>query len=318
MEFEVWGRAELMALAGSPARARALVREGAVRRVLRNAYVGSEHEDTVEVRVAAVRRSLPPDTAVTGRAALWMLGVDVFERNALVDVVVPRGRNLRPQAGLRQHSALVGEAELHEHHGLLLVSPARVIIDAARLEAVHEAAVLGDASLRAGVTTPELLVQALEPAKGLRGVLSARLVLPLLNPRIESPMESRVRVELALAGVETEAQTDLYDDGRHLGRADLHVRGVVLEYDGLVAHTSRPAFTRDRRRHTAFSDAGLEVRRFSADDCYLRSRAALVQDVCRALLVAQGKTSRGSRGPDTQRPPSLWPPVTLDRLRSAA
>jgi len=240
MEIEVWGRAELMALAGSPARARALVREGAVRRVLRNAYVGSEHEDTVEVRVAAVRRSLPPDTAVTGRAALWMLGVDVLERNALVDVVVPRGRNLRPQAGLRQHSALVGEAELHEHHGLLLVSPARVIIDAARLEAVHEAAVLGDASLRAGVTTPELLVQALERAKGLRGVLGARLVLPLLNPRSESPMESRVRVELALAGMETEAQTDLYDDGRHLGRADLHVRGVVLEYDGLVAHTSAP------------------------------------------------------------------------------
>ncbi len=318
MEIEVWGRAELIARAGSPARARALVREGAVRRVLRNAYVGSEHEDTDEVRVAAVRRSLPPDTAVTGRAALWMLGVDVLERDALVDVVVPRGRNLRPQAGLRQHSALVGEAELHEHHGLLLVSPARVIIDAARLEAVHEAAVLGDASLRAGVTTPALLVQALERARGLRGVLGARLVLPLLNPRSESPMETRVRVELELAGVETEAQTDLYDAGRHLGRADLHVRGVVLEYDGLVAHTSRPAFTRDRRRHNAFSDAGLEVRRFSADDWYLRPRAALVHDVRRALVAAQGKTSRGRRGPDTQRPPSLSPPVTLDRLRSAA
>jgi hypothetical protein len=303
MEIEVRGRAELIARAGSLARARALVREGAVRRVLRNAYVGSEHEDTIEVRVAAVRRSLPPDTAVTGRAALWMLGVDVLERSALVDVVVPRGRNLRPQAGLRQHSALVGEAEIHEHHGLLLVSPARVIIDAARLEAVHEAAVLGDASLRAGVTTPALLVQALERARGLRGVLGARLVLPLLNPRSESPMETRVRVELALAGVETEAQTDLYD---------------VLEYDGLVAHTSRPAFTRDRRRHNAFSDAGLEVRRFSADDWYLRPRAVLIHDVRRALVVAQGKTSRGRCGPDTQRPPSLSPPVTLDRLRSAA
>ena len=319
MDIEVWTWLELVRRAGSPGRARGLLRDGAVVRLLRDAYVGSEHAPSTEVRVAALRAVLPPDVAVTGRAALWLLGMDVLGRDPVVDVVAPRGRMVRHRPGVRAWSAAVPDSELVETDGLLVVSAARVVVDAARRGPVHEAVALGDAALRAGVTTPDLLLDSLDRAGGLRGVQRARKVLPLLDGRSESLMESRVRVELVSAGFEPDVQLDVYDpDGEHVGRADLHVEGVVLEYDGFAVHTDKRAFGRDRWRGNRFGDVGLEVRRFSAADWYDRPRGLLAATVRRAVLVARDRVVTARRGPDTLRAPRRTPPDTLDRERPAA
>lgn len=310
---------ELCRQAGSPAHARAALRERAVWRVLRGAYAGAEEPDGPGVRLAAARRVLPPGAVLSGRAALWVLGLDVLGRHGLLEVTLPRGRNLRPRVGLTYRAGLVGDEERYDLHGLLVMTPARVVVDAARRRPLVEVVGLGDAVLRSGSASPEDISDSLHRARGLRGVEAARAAVPLLDGRSESPQESWLRVTLLCGGVGAfEPQVDWYDEqGRHLGRSDLHLDGVVLEYDGAVVHSAPPAFGRDRQRHNALSAAGLEVRRFTAQD--VRAPERVLEVVRGALRSAAGRTVLARRGPSTQRAPRLVPPVTVaDRLRSAA
>jgi hypothetical protein len=317
MTITVWTWPELCELAGSPGQARGQIRDKQVWRVLQGVYAGAEHPDGPEVRLAALAKILPADVALAGRAALWVLGVDVLALDGTLDVALPRGRNLRPRQGLAFHAMEVPDSELVEVGRLLVVSPARVVIDAGRTEHLVEAVALGDAALRAGVTTFPLLEESLDRAGGLRGVVKARALTQHLEPRSESPMESRLRMTLVLGGIERpEAQVDFYDeDGTHKGRADLYLDGVVFEYDGFVDHTEKVGFGKERQRGNGLSD-GLEVRRFSSYDYHVTPRSLIIGTALRALRAARDKRPTLVRGPDTLRPPRLVPPVTRDQVRA--
>ena len=290
-----------------------MLQDGAIWRVLHGVYVGSEHPDVPEVRLAAVQRVLPKDAALSGRAALWILGMDVLAQDQVLDICLPRGINVRPKPGLRHHSGLVPDAELHEVGGLLVVTAARVVVDVARTESLVEAVALGDAALRHGATSMDLLAAAVDRATHLRGIVAARAVLVHLEPRSESLMESRIRMTCVLGGLpRPEAQVDFYqEDGVHIGRGDLYLDGVVLEYDGRAEHQQREVFGHDRRRHNDFSNAGLDVRRFSSQDYYSRPRLLIVATVRRALSVVRRDGITARRGPDTLRAAASSPPVTL-------
>jgi hypothetical protein len=88
-----------------------------------------------------------------------------------------------------------------------------------------------------------------------------------VEPASESPMETRLRMLLVLAGLpRPKAQISLHDDhGWFLGRADLYYpeRRLVIEYDGA---THRDSLAADNRRQNRLIDAGYRVLRFSASD----------------------------------------------------
>lgn len=316
---QVWTWPELCRLAGSPARARTLLADGAVRRALHGAYVGTEHPDDPRTRLAAAARLLPAGAVLAGRAALWALGADDLEPEGPLEVLVAAGHGVRTRAGLTVRTARLSPADLVDVGGRLVLSPARAVVDVARREPLAEAVAVGDAVLRCGLTTTDQLVEALDRCGPLRGVRHARSVVPLLEPRSQSLMESRVRVTLVLGGIAgLEAQVDFYDTcGRHLGRTDLHVRGVVGEYDGRLTHLDAGAFAHDRRRNNGLGNAGLLVRQLSADDWYGRPHADLVAMFRQALALVRPELITAVRGRDTLRPPALSPPRTLADRRSA-
>jgi len=314
MEAFTWS--DLVRRTGSERRARTALAQGEYRRVCRGAYADAVHPDGLGLRVEAARLVLPPGAALSGPSALWLIGVPYTAADTL-HVTVPRGRHLQPRAHLTPHSADLPERDLCEVGGLLVTSAARAVADIARSRPLIEAVELGDAALRAGATTLAALEASLELAAGLRGVRRARLVVPHLEPRSESPRESRLRMTLVLGGLRRpQAQLDVYDaQGQHVGRVDLHVDGVAIEYDGFDEHTGIDSFGRDRRRHNALSELGLEVRRFTAVDLRSRSGASLVAEVTRAVEQAAGRDrSAVHRGPDTLRRPRLQPLPTLDQL----
>lgn len=308
---------ELVQRAGGQPQARRLVHDGDWVRVVRDAFVPRDVEVDARCRVAALRRVLPSDVAVGGRTALWLLGLDVLHER--VEVVVPRGRHLAPRPGVQARSALLPDHELTEVGGLLVVSAARAVVDVARDEPREEAAVVGDLALRAGLTTPALLVAAVHGARGLRGVERARAVLPVLDGRSESPMETRLRLRLVAGGLSgIDVQHDLYGDAGHVGRVDLYVEGVGVEYDGRLARLDRAVFVQERRRQTAIAELGLELRRYTAADVYGRSPRDLAAEVWRAQALAQGRARRVLAGPDTLRRPRLRPlPTLAERARAA-
>ena len=314
VDIEVLTWPELVRRLDGPSPARRALAEGTWWRVLRNAYVDSVHADVPQTRLAAARAVLPAGVALSHRSALWSLGLDVLDADQVLDITVPRGRHLEPRPGLRPHTAALPDHELCERAGLLIVSAARAFVDVARRESLVEAVAVGDAVLRSGAATSEQLEISMAGATGLRRVVAARRVLPHLESRSESLMESRLRMKLVLGGLpRPEAQFDVYDDrGVHCGRGDLRIDGVLLEYDGREARLKKSRFISDRRRRSRISDVGFEIREFTATDVYQRTDADVCAEVQRALAQAAPRDrSRFRTGPDTLRPPRLRPLPTL-------
>ena len=314
VEILTW--AELVRRCGGLPRARRCLGDGDWQRVFRDAYVARGVPVDQRCKVQALRRVLPPDVAVAGRAALWLLGLDVLGDR--LDVLAPRGRHLAARPGLRCRSALLPDSELCELDGLLVVSAARAVVDVLREEAFVEAVVVGDVVLRSGAATYGQVQASAARAFGLRGVQRARAAVPHLNGRSESPMETRLRLRLLAGGLTgLSVQYDLYGLGGHVGRGDLYVKGVVLEYDGLEERRKRPVFVKERRRQTGIAELGLELRRYTAADVYRRSPGDLVAEVHRAEVLARDRPWRVLTGPDTLRPPRLRPLPTLADRRPA-
>lgn len=311
MDVEVLTRAELSRRCGSEDKARQQVRNGWWWRAARNAYVDAVWADTPEVRLAVLRAVLPAEVVVSHRTSLWVLGRDVLVDGQL-DVTVPRGRHLVGWPGVQVHIAALPDTEVVEHDGLLRTSVARSVVDVTRTEPLAEAVAFGDEALRSGAAVPSQLVECLERAKGLRGVLAARRALPLLNGRSESPMESRLRIGFVLGGITgLDVQHDVYDTDGHAGRSDLHLDGVLVEYDGRKERLKKRVFSAERRRQNRLSDTTLQIRRFTAADYYGSSPAQLAAVLRRAVIAAAGRDrSRILTGPDTLRPPVLTPLLT--------
>jgi hypothetical protein len=320
---EVLSWRQLTAEYGTADKARAAVRRSEMRRVLHDAYVDAAVPDTPATRAAALRKVLPPDVALSHWAALWVLGLDVLPRDRdkveQLDVTVPRSRHLDRRPGVRPHCALLPDHELCEVGGLLAVSAERAVVDVARTFGLVEGVACGDAALRAGATTLPLIEAAVSGARGLRHVTVARAAVPLLEPRAESLMESRLRVGFVLeGGPRMRAQVDLCEEnGSWCGRADLFLDGVVVEYDGREARLERGRFTSDRRRGNAFANLAVEVRRFSADDYYKTSARQRLRELERALELARERRPRYAFGHDTLPPPRLSPLPTLAAGRAA-
>ncbi|MDX6216781.1 MAG: hypothetical protein QOG99_2365 [Frankiales bacterium] len=326
MQIEVLRWRELCAVAGTPAKARTLLKDGVYRRVVHDAYVLADVPDDATTRCAALRSVLPDDVLLSGWSALWASGLNVLPRDPnkvdLLDITIGRGRHLEPRPGIRSHSAWVPDEELCEINGLLVVSAARAFVDVARAEGVIEGVACGDAALRAGLTTVGRIQESVDRAGGLRWVVRAREAVPHLDARSESLMESRLRVDLVLTGgPRMQAQVDLYDDGMvHRGRADLYLRGVVFEYDGRESRLERAKFTGDRSRGNDIADLEVEVRRFTGALFYKTTPYERLGILYRALeIAAQRLRPRLRFGPDTLRSPRGRPlPTRAERKDKAA
>jgi very-short-patch-repair endonuclease len=106
-----------------------------------------------------------------------------------------------------------------------------------------------------------------------------------VEPASESPMESRERMLLVLAGLpRPQAQVPVHDTlGRFVGRPDLYYpeRRLGLEYDG---GTHRETLAEDNRRQNLLLDAGVKLLRFTARDV-LGTPDMVVRLVGRALAA---------------------------------
>jgi hypothetical protein len=104
---------------------------------------------------------------------------------------------------------------------------------------------------------------------GARGIAQFRRVVDLAEPNAESPMETRLRLLLVLAGLPPpELQVPIYDDqGGFLGRPDLFYREqrLAIEFDG-GNHRDRLVY--DDRRQNDLVGADLRLLRFTAVDVY--------------------------------------------------
>jgi very-short-patch-repair endonuclease len=119
---------------------------------------------------------------------------------------------------------------------------------------------------------------------GEKGIKRLRRAVRLADPGSESPMETRMRLELIRARLPRPlVQAELRDaTGNFVGRADLYYpdRRLVIEYDG---QNHKDRLLADLRRQNALVNAGYHLLRFTGAD--MRPPGSVVMQVRRARSV---------------------------------
>lgn len=267
---------------------RAGVRDDGVR-VTRGAYVSRAVPLTVASACRAAGQVLPPSAVFSHMTAAALLGAPVTHVRPL-EVSVPPGVARPQRRRLRAHRRTLGPEDVVVVGGLRLTSGAQTLLDLSDRLPPDELVAVGDALFRGKHLDHDRLDARLRRATGVRGVVLARRVAPMLSPLAASRPESLFRYWLVDSDLPNpDPQVPVLDRwGREVAHADLGYSRwrVALEYEGRQ-HADRAQLGRDLDRYSLMAAGGWLVLRFGAP--HLHRRSAVVERVAGALR------SRGAR-----------------------
>lgn len=268
-----------------------LVGEGVLRRPFTGVYLRAEVPMTMEVRARAARLVMSEHSVLCDRTAAWIWGVDVFGW-AEHDVLPPlESYVLRHHEPTRRRDCHGGTRDLRpedwcEVEGVRVTTPLRTALDLACNLRARDGLAAMDALARAHGFTREELSVLLRRYRRRRGVVQARRLVPLVDPRAESHPESWVREVLNSHGIEVpELQYWVDRDGLPTYRLDLawpRAR-IAVEYDGVDHHTSPEDRARDEERRTWLREQGWYVIVLTKDSFSDLAVDAWVRDLRSAL-----------------------------------
>ncbi len=194
-----------------------------------------------------------------------------------VQIAVGPGERHPQRSGLAV--TRLGRSPLVEYvDGLPLATAAETLLALSRDFGVLDLVALADSALRTGDCTLDELSEAARQRR--RGAPRLREVLPLLDPRSESPWESIMRTLHRAAGIEVEPQYEIFDANRRfVARADLWLVGTrrLHEYDGEV-HRDLGTHRRDLSRERRLVDTGWQRHGYTAAEV-LRGGGPIIASV---------------------------------------
>ena len=244
-----------------------MVESGALRRPFRDVYVSAEVPDTIDTRIAAVKLVLPKHAVLVDRTAAWVWGVDTLRHWELdllprLEVFVLRGhkRVTRSEAGGGTRD--LADRDLAEVGGVLVTTPLRTALDLCCRLPRYGALAAADALAREYSLKSHQMQRELVRFRRRRGVVQARALVQLVDPRAESPGESFTRLAIVEAGLPVpEAQHWVEVDGVRRYRLDLaypRLR-ICIEYDGEEFHSTPERRAADERRRAWLRGQGWHV-----------------------------------------------------------
>lgn len=238
----------------------------------------------------------------SGLTAARLHGLDT-DGSAAAEVTVPPGVSVRGRPGLRIHTAGLDPSAVTSCGPLPVTTPIRTCFDMARRLPLVEAVVTLDSALHRKLVTLQELRDYVGRTSAVRGLPKARQVIELVEPDVESPMESRLRMILVLGGLpRPEVQVELRNqDGSFLARPDLlyPAARLAIEYDGA---THRDNLVADNRRQNRLQRAGYRLLRYTSPDVYNRPDEILEE--VRMQLGAADAARLDRSKPSSRRAPS--------------
>ncbi|CAM5294676.1 hypothetical protein MAUB1S_01865 [Mycolicibacterium aubagnense] len=228
------------------------VKAGVLQRIWQGIYCRGEPDDWVRLRGLDLAAGTPVPVCLGTAAALY--GFDT-ENPKNLHVLNPPRHQLRNADGLVVHRR--DGAPVAEVNGRPATAAAWTAIEVARSLRRPRALATLDAALRSGTCDRVELARALMKQSGRRGVVAVRELLPLADPRAESPMESEARLVMLDGGLPApELQFEILDGRGQLRRLDFAWPDyrVAAEYDGMDWHSGADAMLSDRYRTSALMD----------------------------------------------------------------
>lgn len=229
-------------------------------RLFQGVYVVAGTPVTLVMRLRAALLLLPDDTVASHLTALRLWGLELRSMLPL-----HFSTNTRAQCGR-------DGITLHRRRGRILAyvrdriactGPDRTYVDCSAIRTTLVELVQAAEHLIHKEHTTYGQLQAYLEQCHLDGVVRARRVFAYVRERVESPMETLVRLALVFARLpEPEPNPDILDGaGRFVARCDLVFWQwrVIVEYDGAWHERSRKQRARDRTRREALERLGWTV-----------------------------------------------------------
>ena len=262
-------------------------------RVFRDRYVAANVPITLLLRAQTALGIASAGSWISHHTAARLLGGAVPDVPD-IHVTVPDGLSRTRCDGIRSHRG-ARTAGCTTYRGLRMSTPVQVFceLSAYGLDLV-DLVVLGDSLVKACRVGRAELVDATAAWTG-PGARRARRAARLVRDGVDSPMETRLRLLLVLAGL-PEPTVNLIlrsADGEWRMRFDLcyeHLR-LIVEYDGRHHAESADQWRRDLRRREELDRLGWRILVVTAQDIYSAPRDVL-ERVSQALLERGVRTSR--------------------------
>lgn len=270
------------------------------RRILYGVLVAADVPDTPRLRAEAALLCFFPSAFASHRTAarLWEVPVRL---PAGEDVTVPEAGHRLRRTGVTSH--VRAQADVAVVGGVRVSALSDLFVELASVLPLVELVVVGDWMVRRHRVRPVALLAAASAAGGRSGAL-ARSAAAYVRERVDSPMESRLRMLLVLAGL-PEPQVNLEirtTDGEVLRRYDLCWPGVrvIVEYDGRHHVERVEQWEQDLTRREAIDDSEWRILVIVSSGIY----RAPEQTVARVhtLLRARGLAGVPLRPRDDWRP----------------
>lgn len=222
------------------------------RRIFREVYVDASVVDTPRLRVeAALLLHCRAAASHASAARVYELPIPTLPEE---HVTVRDPKQRRRREGIRCHCVAGHRSRVV--HGIRLSTPEQLFVEMGTLIILVDHVVLGDSMVRRKLTTPERLRKAAASATG-HGAVAAREAAAYVRRGVDSPMETRLRMLLVVAGIpEPEINLTIRDvDGEPIRRYDLSWPAARTPSSTTAATTSsarRPGSptSRDARRAT--------------------------------------------------------------------
>jgi hypothetical protein len=253
--------------------------------LFRGVYVSCETELTLSLLAEAALLATGPDCYLSHHTAARLLGGVVPDDP---DVHVTYRRARAQCSGIFAHRGKRAQ-RIITFKGLRMTSAEQTFLDMAHALDLVDLVVLGDSLVKANRTTPGALVRAANDISGPYSRL-ARRAAALVRAGVDSPMESRLRLLIVLAGLpEPKVDHRVHDkDGRLLFRYDLSYLDwrLVIEYDGRQHADDDDQWFADIARDEQLDDWRIRKLVVVAKDIF-RTPARTLQRVANAMR-AQG------------------------------
>jgi hypothetical protein len=230
-------------------------------------YATREIVDGPLLRLKAATLRLPDIAVFSGHTAAFLHRL-VQQLNA-IEATLPAASHISRRVGMTIRRRRLDPGEVVVRMGFRVTSALRTVIDVASRAPLVDAVVIIDAALHRRLVSVEQL----------SAISKLKRAVTLADPATESPMETRRRLLLVLAGLPRPLVNVPLRDA--LARADLCYpdQRLVIEYDGA---THRDIVGADDRRQNRLINAGYRVIRFTASDV-LGDPASVVAVVGRAV-----------------------------------
>lgn len=225
-----------------------LVRDKVLVRIRYGAYVpygvwaSCSAEDRHRLRCRAVLRSAHDSTVLSHTSSIVERGIPLWglPLDRVHTTRTSERRAGRRTDGWTPHRAALGDDDVEELNGVMVTRAARSAVEVTTIASVEVALVVVNRLLFAQAMTLETFAAEVERCRTWPRTLTANLVIPLADPRLESVGEDRFSYLAYRHGLpKPEPQVEIFDEyGNLVGRVDFAwpERGVFLEFDGAVKY----------------------------------------------------------------------------------